>query len=97
MFSLFYSTFTSEYVYAVFMLFLSSECVCAVHGSFTSEYVYAVLCYFSQANVFALFIYGTFQAVCALRSLSIMGGIQNLIICVKMAWSEHLDCGVNIR
>ena len=25
-----------------------------------------------------------------------MGGIQNLIICVKMAWSEHLagsDCG----
>ena len=37
------------------------------------------------------------QAVCALRSLSIMGGIQNLIICVKMAWSEHLDCGVNIR
>ena len=31
------------------------------------------------------------QAVCALRSLSIMGGIQNLIICVKMAWSEHLD------
>ena len=37
------------------------------------------------------------QAVCALRSLSIIGGIQNLIICVKMAWSEHLDCGVNIR
>ena len=37
------------------------------------------------------------QAVCALRSLSIMGGIQNLIICVKMACSEHLDCGVNIR
>ena len=37
------------------------------------------------------------QAVCALRSLSIMGGIQNLIICVKMAWSEHLDCGGNIR
>ena len=37
------------------------------------------------------------QVVCALRSLSIMGGIQNLIICVKMAWSEHLDCGVNIR
>ena len=29
--------------------------------------------------------------------LSIMGGIQNLIIYVKMAWSEHLDCGVNIR
>ena len=39
----------------------------------------------------------TNQAVCALRSLSIMGGIQNLIICVKMAWSEHLDRGVNIR
>ena len=37
------------------------------------------------------------QAVCALRSLSIMGGIQNLIICLKMAWSEHHDCGVNIR
>ena len=37
------------------------------------------------------------QAVCALRSLSITGGIQNLIICVKMAWSEHLDRGVNIR
>ena len=37
------------------------------------------------------------QAVCALRSLSIMGGIQNLIICVKMTLSEHLDCGVNIR
>ena len=37
------------------------------------------------------------QAVCALRSLSIMGGIQNLIICLKLAWSEHLDCGVNIR
>ena len=37
------------------------------------------------------------QAVCALRSLSIMGDIQNLIVCVKMAWSEHLDCGVNIR
>ena len=29
------------------------------------------------------------QAVCALRSLSIMGGIQNLIICLKMAWSEQ--------
>ena len=26
-----------------------------------------------------------------------MGSIQNLIVCVKMAWSEHLDCGVNIR
>ena len=37
------------------------------------------------------------QVVCALRSLRIMGRIQNLIICVKMAWSEHLDCGVNIR
>ena len=23
-----------------------------------------------------------------------MGGIKNLITCVKMAWSEHLDCGV---
>ena len=56
MFSLFYSAFTSEYVYAVFMLFLLSECVCAVQGSFTSEYVYAVLCYFSRANVFTLFI-----------------------------------------
>ena len=36
------------------------------------------------------------QAVCALVSLSIMGGIQYLIICVKMARSEHLagsDCG----
>ena len=38
------------------MLFLSSECVCAVHGTFTSEYVYAVLCYFSRANVFTLFM-----------------------------------------
>ena len=37
------------------------------------------------------------QVVCTLRSVSIMGGIHNLIICVKMAWSEHLDCGVNIR
>ena len=37
------------------------------------------------------------QALCALRSLSIMGGIQNLIISLKMAWSEHLDRGVNIR
>ena len=37
------------------------------------------------------------QVVCALRSLSIMGGIQNLISCVKMAWSEDLDYGVNIR
>ena len=28
--------------------------------------------------------------------VSIMGAIQNLIVCVKMAWSEHLagsDCG----
>ena len=41
--------------------------------------------------------HGKSQAVCALRSLSIMGGIQNLIICVKMARSEHLDRGVNIR
>ena len=30
------------------------------------------------------------QVVCALRSLSIMGGIQNLIICVKMARSADL-------
>ena len=44
-----------------------------------------------------LFLSVSIQAVCALRSRSIMGGIQNLIICVKMAWSEHLDCGVNIR
>ena len=36
------------------------------------------------------------QAVCALGSQSIMGDIQNLIICVKMARSEYLagsDCG----
>ena len=35
-------------------------------------------------------------AVCPLGSQSIMGDIQNLIICVKMARSEHLagsDCG----
>ena len=44
-----------------------------------------------------LFLVFKSQVVCALRSLSIMGGIQNLIICVKMACSEHLDCGVNIR
>ena len=25
------------------------------------------------------------------------GRYSNLIICVKMAWSEHLHCGVNIR
>ena len=34
--------------------------------------------------------------MCALGSLSIIGGFQDLIICVKMAWSEHLvgsDCG----
>ena len=35
--------------------------------------------------------------MCALRSPSIMGSIQNLIICVKTALSKHLDCGVNIR
>ena len=39
MFSLFYSTFTSEYVYAVFMLFLSSECVCAVHSAHAASSV----------------------------------------------------------
>ena len=44
-----------------------------------------------------IFLLAFRQVVCVLRSLSIMGGIQNLIICVKMAWSEHLDCGVNIR
>ena len=64
MFSLFYSAFTSEYVYAVFMLFLSSECVSAVHGSFTSEYVYAVLCYFSRANVFTLFYVIFLERMC---------------------------------
>ena len=42
-------------------------------------------------------ISGVWQVVCALRSLSIIGGIQNLISWVKMVWSEHLDCGVNIR
>ena len=39
---------------------------------------------------------GIYQAVCALVSLSIMGGTQYLIICVKLARSEHLagsDCG----
>ena len=45
-------------------------------------------------NLESLFFH---QVVCALRSLRIMGDIQNLIICVKMAWSKHLDCGVNIR
>ena len=30
------------------------------------------------------------QVVCALGSLSFVGGIQNLIICVKMARSERL-------
>ena len=56
MFSLFYGTFTSEDVYAVFLLFSSSECVCAVHGFFTSEYVYAVLCsFFSSECVCAVF------------------------------------------
>ena len=33
---------------------------------------------------------GQKQAVCALRSPSIMGGIPNLTICGKMARSEHL-------
>ena len=36
------------------------------------------------------------HSVCALGSLSIMGGAQNRIICVKMARSEHhagSDCG----
>ena len=35
------------------------------------------------------------QVVCAQGSLSIQEGVQNLIICVKTAWSEHLwnDCG----
>ena len=35
--------------------------------------------------------------VCALQSLSIMGSIQNLFICVKMAFREHLACGVKIH
>ena len=50
-----------------------------------------------QRNVRSQETFSLIQAVCALRSLSIMGRIQNLIICVKMAWSEHLDCGVSIR
>ena len=64
-----HGSFTSEYVYAVFMSFFSSECVYSVYGTFTSEYVYAVLCYFfssecvcvgfflvlSRANMFTLF------------------------------------------
>ena len=41
---------------------------------------------------FKVSVSGISQEVCPLRSLSIMGGIQNLIICVKMAFSEHLDC-----
>ena len=49
--------------------------------------------YASTRSVFKVYA----QVGCALRSPSIMGGIQNLIICVKMAWGEHLDCGVNIR
>ena len=36
------------------------------------------------------------QAVCVLGSLSIKGGAQNLIIYVKMAWSEHLP-GSSLR
>ena len=35
------------------------------------------------------------EAVCALGSLRLMGGTQNLIICDKMARGEHLagsDC-----
>ena len=46
---------------------------------------------------FKVSVSGISQEVCPLRSLSIMGGIQNLIICVKMAFSEHLDCWVNIH
>lgn len=30
------------------------------------------------------------QVVHVLRSLSTIGSIQNLIICLKMAWSKHL-------
>ena len=54
--------FMSEYVFAAFMFFfLSSECVCAVHGSFTSEYVYAVfMLFFSSECVYA--VYGTFTS-----------------------------------
>ena len=42
------------------------------------------------------------QAVCALGSLSVMGDVQNLIICVNKAWSEDLilagsDCGDEVR
>ena len=36
------------------------------------------------------------KAVCALRSLSIIGDAQNVMICVKMVWSKHLagsECG----
>ena len=48
----------------------------------------------SRAPVFSCAHY--FQATQAifmmvsLGSLSIMDGVQNLIICVKMAWGEHL-------
>ena len=39
-----------------------------------------------RGSVDAIFLdFAKTQAVCALRSLSIMGDIQNLIICVKMA------------
>ena len=56
-----HGSFTSEYVYSVFMSFFSSACVYAVYGTFTSEYVYAVfISFFSSECVYAA--YGTFTS-----------------------------------
>ena len=58
MFSLFYSTFTSEYVYAVFMLFFFCRAnVLALFMVLSRANMFTLfLCYFSQANVFTLFM-----------------------------------------
>ena len=57
MFSLFYSTFTSEYVYAVFMFFFCRANVFALFMVLSRANMFTLfLCYFSRANVFTLFM-----------------------------------------
>ena len=69
-----HGSFTSEYVYVVFMLFFSSACVYAVYGTFTSEYVYAVLCYFFSSECVCVVFFWVLSRANMFFSPNIPGG-----------------------
>ena len=77
-FALFYVIFSRANVFALILSWFA-----LFFGTFTSEYVYAVLCYFSQANVFTLFV------VPSRANMSTVFVIFLERMCLRCLWYFH--------